>query len=54
MKNQYIGGEWRTKGSLGQFADLRGGLAKKRVRKSWDPDAYYELEEPYWYNGLSA
>ena len=31
IKNQYIGGEWPTKGGLGQFADLRRGLAKKRV-----------------------
>ena len=30
MNNQYIGGEWPMKGGLGQFADLRGDVAKKR------------------------
>ena len=31
MKNQYIGGNYlKGWGGLGQFADLRGGLAKKR------------------------
>ena len=29
MKNQYIGGIAK-KGGLGQFVDLRGGLARKR------------------------
>ena len=30
MKNQYIGG-LPKKGGLGQFVDLRGGLARKGV-----------------------
>ena len=32
MKNQYVRGDWLKKrgGGLGQFADLRRGLARKR------------------------
>ena len=29
MKNQYIGGNYLKRGRLGQFADLRGRLAKE-------------------------
>ena len=29
MKNQYIGGNCLKRGRLGQFADLRGRLAKE-------------------------
>ena len=35
MKKQLFWGEWvsRLKRGLGEFADLRGGLAKKKIRR---------------------
>ena len=40
-KNQYIGGDCLKKGELGQFADLRRGLARERVWCFWGKECWY-------------
>ena len=34
-KNQYRGGDYLKRGRLGQFVDLRGGIARKRWECFW-------------------